>query len=121
MKTILVLGLVSFLNVTVLAANNCNPPSPKQLQRSQAFLQNTPCAPMVNACNPGSPTGYVLGCHSANGRGLVVDCMEKLWKGAAVSGVNMSPTDPAVAACKSFCHPSKGVNNCREEKGVADR
>jgi hypothetical protein len=119
MKTPLVLFLTlsfSILSLETFAAKTCNPPSPAQLQRSQAFLQNTPCASVVSACNAG---GYILNCHRADGKGLEVDCIHPLMKGTAVSGVSMQPTDPAVASCKTYCHSNKGA--CAEQKGVADR
>jgi hypothetical protein len=117
MKIVLAFALSAFLsNTNAFAAKNCNPPSPEQLQRSQAFLQNTPCAAVVTACNAG---GYILNCHKANGKGLEIDCIHHLFKGTAVSGVSMQPNDPSIAACKTFCHQNKGA--CREQKGVNDR
>jgi hypothetical protein len=109
-----IFGLLFALNA--FAASHCNPPTPTQVQRSQAFLQNTPCAPVVTACNSG---GYVLNCHKADGKGLEVDCIHPLMKGTPVAGVSMQPTDPAVASCKTFCHSNKGA--CAEQKGVQDR
>jgi hypothetical protein len=94
----------------------CNPPSAALLQRSQAFLQNTPCAPLVTACNQ---AGYVLNCHKADGKGLEVDCIQPLFKGTVVTGMSMQPTDPNVASCKTYCHSNKGA--CAEQKGVSDR
>jgi len=105
------------LNQSALAAGNgCTSPSPARLQRSQQFLQNTPCSAVVAACNSG---GYVLNCHKADGKGLEVDCIHPLMKGTAVPAVSMQPTDPAVASCKTYCHQNKGA--CAEQKGVTDR
>lgn len=119
MKNILsVIFVMSLISVSTFALNNkCNPPPEKQLERSQAFLQNTPCAPLMSACNS---AGYILNCHSANGKGLLMDCAHPIMKGSAVSGVGIQPTDPNVAACKTYCFKTnKGA--CKEEKGVNDR
>ena len=112
--------LFCFVSIWTLGAqganSHCNPPTAQQLQRSQNFLQNTPCGPVVTACNQG---GYILNCHKFTGKGLIADCIGKLKHGTAVAGVSMQPNDPAVAACKSYCRQNKGA--CKEEKGVEDR
>lgn len=115
-KFALVLFALSVFGFSAVAAMNCNPPSPAHLQRSQQFLQNTPCGPVMTACNAGQ---YYLNCHKINGKGLLADCAHVLEKGTAVAGVTMQPTDPAVAACKTYCHSNKGA--CNEERGVQDR
>ena len=97
----------------------CLTPSSQMLERSQQYLQNTPCAPLVTACNKG---GYILGCSGVK-KGLVWECMEPLFGRKTVPGVEMPPTDPDVAACKQFCGPDfgKGGGPCREVKGMPDR
>lgn len=55
----------------------CLTPSSQMLERSQQYLQNTPCAPLVTACNKG---GYILGC-SVVKMGLVWQCMLPLLGG----------------------------------------
>jgi len=113
-----VMSLVLFLmSAPALAAKNiCNPPSAAMIQRSQQFLQNTPCAPLVVACNQG---GFVLNCHASNGKGLEVDCMSHLEHGQAVPGVSMQPNDQNIVNCKVYCRQNKGA--CKEQKGAPDR
>jgi hypothetical protein len=114
LTTTLFLLLLTF---SVFAGKNiCNPPSAAMIQRSQQFLQNTPCAPVVTACNQG---GFVLNCHSSNGKGLEVDCISHLNHGQAVPGVSMQPNDQNIVNCKAFCKQNKGA--CSEQKNTPDR
>jgi hypothetical protein len=84
------------------AALNCSQASPKSL----SYLQGTPCADVVAACNNG---GYYLGCEKINGKGLLAACFNPMvFKGAAVAGVT-APGD--IASCKTFCQQNKGT--CR--------
>ena len=50
------------------------------LQRSQQYLENTPCAPVATASNK---EGYILGCSTVK-MGLVWECMAPLLGGKAV-------------------------------------
>jgi hypothetical protein len=93
----------------------CNPYTPQQLSRSQAFLQNTPCAGISTACVQAQ---YILGCYKV-GKGLEANCIQPLLKGTAVNGVSIAPTDPQVAACKTYCSQNRMA--CAPQKGVADR
>lgn len=93
----------------------CRSPSPQMLQKSQHYLENTPCAPVTAACNKG---GYLLGCADIK-KGIVWECMGPLFGGKAVPGVEMLPTDPDVATCKQFCGPGfeKAEGPCKQRYG----
>ena len=63
---------------------------------SSAFAADHPCKEVKAACES---AGFVNKAHKTKGKGLHIDCMQKLFKGEPVAGVNVSPE--TVNACKS--------------------
>ena len=55
-----------------------------------------PCAAIVKACKS---AGFVKGDHKKDGKGLYIDCVNKIVKGESVAGVTISNPDD-IAACK---------------------
>ena len=93
-------ALLAPFSVQSWAALDCTKPSAKSL----AYLQGTPCADVISACNSG---GYYLGCEKKDQKGLLAACFNPIvFKGASVSGVT-APAD--VASCKSYCQQNKGT------------
>ncbi|MBC7690211.1 MAG: hypothetical protein H7222_00435 [Methylotenera sp.] len=61
---------------------------------SSTFAADHPCKEVKAACEAG---GFVDKAHKTTGKGLHIDCMQKLFKGEPVAGVRVSPE--TVNAC----------------------
>lgn len=49
-----------------------------------------PCKKIIENCEAG---GYKMGAHKATGKGVMIDCLNKILKGETVAGVTATPEE----------------------------